>query len=797
MQISLNWLKEYVDIDISPDELADRLTMLGLEIESMERPGAEIRNVVVGQILSIEPHPDADKLVVCRTEVGEEAPIQIVCGAKNMKEGDKVPTAVVGATLPGGFEIARRKMRGIESQGMMCSGRELGISDDHGGLMILPEDMSVGEDAVKALGLDDVIYEIEVTPNRNDWSSMFGVARELAAYYGKTFKKPETHVQETGGKAQDLSSVTIEAPDLCPRYIGRVIKNVQIGPSPDWLVKRLIAAGQRPINNVVDITNFVLMETGHPLHAFDYDKLAQNRIVVRRAAKGEQLITIDGEKRTLTPDMLVIADAKNAVALAGVMGGQDSEVGDDTVNVFLESAYFDPICIRKTARAQNMITEASQRFQRGADPEMAYYAMERATQLMQELAGGEVAVGQLDAYPAPLEKREITLRYARTAQLLGAEVPVEDQKRYLTGLGFDLVHEDDASCTFVVPSWRHDCTQEADLIEEVARHFGYDQIASTMPLVRQSEAVFAPADRKIRALRRYLAGLGLNEALNMTFSSPKAVERAGLTGEYLEMVALQNPMSENQATMRSSLIPALINNVSANVRHGVHNVRLFEIGPVYRPGEEDLPSQSIRLGIALSGAYTKKHWSRPEHEVDFYDLKGLAEAIFNFLAVQPTLKPGSLGAMQAGQCGAILYGDKHLGWLGEIKKSVADQHDLEQKAFVMEIDLDPLLEKDASTPKYAAIPAFPPSLRDLAALVDQSVPAGALLDAAREAGGKYLKEVELFDIYTGKQIPQGKKSVALSLVFQSADRTLTDKATQKAFDSIVKKLRKEFGAELR
>ncbi|MDQ1256214.1 MAG: phenylalanyl-tRNA synthetase beta chain, partial [Candidatus Hydrogenedentes bacterium] len=413
MRISLNWLKEYVDIPVGVDELAHQLTMLGIEIEAIERPWAEITKIFTGKLLSIEPHPSADKLVVCKTDVGQAEPLQIVCGATNMKAGDIVPTAIVGATLPGGFNIAPRKMRGIESQGMMCSSRELAIGDDHDGLLILAPETPIGADFIALAGLDDTILEVEITPNRGDCASMIGVARELAALYGTAYRIPETPLTEGAQKAADLSRVTIEDADLCPRYIGRVLPSVQIKKSPLWMARRLIAAGQRPINNVVDITNYVLLETGHPLHAFDYGLLAENRIVVRRARAGESIVTIDGDTHPLKPEMLVIADAERPVAVAGVMGGKESEVGEGTARVFLESAFFDPISIRRTSRALGIQSEAAAHFQRGADPEMALYAINRTASLMQQFANAEIAQGLLDEYPKPLPRKEVTLRYDR------------------------------------------------------------------------------------------------------------------------------------------------------------------------------------------------------------------------------------------------------------------------------------------------------------------------------------------------------------------------------------------------
>ncbi|HEX72272.1 MAG TPA: phenylalanine--tRNA ligase subunit beta, partial [Candidatus Hydrogenedentes bacterium] len=611
--------------------LAEHLTMLGLEIEAIERPGAEISEVYIGQILSIEPHPDADKLVVCHTDIGREDPLQIICGATNMKVGDKVPTAVVGATLPGGFAITRRKMRGIESFGMMCSPKELGLGEDHQGLMILDPETPVGADAKTALGLDDVILEIEVTPNRGDWDCMIGVARELAAFYNTPCRIPVLRLDETGEAATALSSVTIEDPEKCPRYIGRVLDGVRVGPSPDWLCRRLIAAGQRPINNIVDITNYVLLETGHPLHAFDYDKLAENRIVVRCARPGESITTLDGAARKLTPDMLVIADAKAPQAVAGVMGGADSEVGEGASRIFLESAYFNPVSIRRTSRALGLITEASQHFQRGADPEMAVYAINRAAMLIQELAGARIAPGLLDAYPKPYVAPTIPLRYSRTNALLGTDIDGDTQRNMLQRLGFGINNITDGSCDCTAPTWRPDVEQEADLIEEIARLHGYDKIPVTLPQVRQSEMAFAPHESKLRKLRRLLVDIGLTELVNWTFSSKENVQRAKLSAEYLDMVALQNPLSENHATMRSSLIPGLLANAAFNLNHGVDRMAAFELGPVYKPfGNNDLPDERVCMGVILIGPREEPHWSKSPQPYDFYDLKGFAEAILDF-----------------------------------------------------------------------------------------------------------------------------------------------------------------------
>jgi len=801
MRISLHWLKEYIDIDVPAEELAAKLTMLGLEIESIERPGAEVSGVVTGKILSIAPHPKADKLVVCRTDIGRDEPLQIICGAKNMKAGDVVPTAVVGATLPGGFTIGARKMRGLESFGMMCSARELGLGEDHSGLLILDPGTPVGQDCVALLGLDDVVFEIEVTPNRGDWAGLIGVARELAALFGTTYRLPEITVDEGDAAAADLSSVIIEEPDLCPRYCGRVLTNVTIGPSPLWLCQRLIAAGLRPINNVVDVTNYVLIETAHPLHAFDYDALDENRIVVRRARTGETIKTIDGEVRTLSEEMLIIADASKPVAVAGVMGGHDSEVGETTTKVFLESAYFKPTSVRATARALGMMTEASQRFQRGADPEMALFAIQRAARLIRQVAGADVAAGVLDERPLRAKPIEVALRHERTNALLGTEVPAQEQERILERLGFEVVNRKAGAFTVRVPTWRHDVSHEADLIEEIARLYGYDRIAITLPRIRQNENAkdFGPFEKPSRALRRSLVGQGLTEMMHMTFTSPQAVANAGLNGPYLDMVSLQNPLSETMSTMRTSLMPRILATVSDNLKRGAGGLRAFEMGPVFFPSRgEDLPRQAERLAIVLTGPAAPAHWSGPPRPVDFYDIKGYAETVLDFFGLtDPAFKAGDFGPFDPLQTARIEADDVALGWMGLVRSGVLRKFDIEQATYLLELDLDRLLTRPAPVAQFEPMANFPPSLRDMAVVVDAHVPAGEISRLAQRTGGGLLKRVDIFDIYTGEQIPAGKKSIALSLVFQSPKRTLTDKDTQKAWDKILRTLQKEFGAELR
>lgn len=798
MQISFNWLKELVPLEADVDEIAERLTMLGLEIEAIRRPGEGIEKVYVGQILDIQPHPDADKLVVCQTETGAGETHQIICGAKNMKVGDKVPTAIDGAVLPGGFKIGSRKMRGVQSCGMMCSARELGLGEDHEGLLILDESAPLGEDICEYLGLNDVVFEIEVTPNRGDWASMIGVARELAAFYGKEINWPDETVQESGAPAAGCSSITIEdAADLCPRYAGRILRNVVVKPSPPWLCSRLIAAGQRPINNVVDITNYILMETGHPLHAFDYEKLHENRIVVRRARAGEKITTLDDESRQLEEEMLVIADGKDAQAVAGVMGGADSEVGEGTKTILLESAWFEARSVRRTARCLSLSTEASQRFQRGADMNMVPFALNRAARLMQELADAEVAPGILDTWPEKRDMPLVTLRYDRTTSHVGVEIPATDQKAFLQSLGFTLESEDDSSATFQTPSWRHDVRHEADLIEEVARLYGYENIPITMPPVRQSDSIFAPHATPLRNFRGYLAGQGLTEIINWSFGSTEALANAGVVAEEDTLVRLENPLSESYAVMRASLLPGLFGTGAYNAKRGRRDLQLFELGPVYlNRAEEILPEEPMHLGILLCGS-VPTHWSREERSLDFYDIKGCLENIGRFFKKEFSLVEAESTAFQSGQYAEIKWRKHHLGHLGKVSDETVKAFDLPENSYALEITLEPLLARLAGPNQFTAIPQYPASLRDLAVVVDKSLPAQQLLATTKQAAGPLLAAVEIFDVYSGKPLPEDKKSIALSLVFQSPERTLTDKDTQKAMDRIVARLQKESGAELR
>ena len=799
MRIPLSWLKSLVDIPEDLEALSQTMTQLGMEVESIEKVGADFSGVLVGQVVEIESHPDADKLSVCKTDVGQDEPLQIICGAKNFKVGDKVPTAVVGSVLPGDFKIDSRKMRGVKSFGMMCAPGELGLEGDDAGLLILPENATVGMELSEYLGISDHVIEIEVTPNRGDWAGMIGIARELAARYETQLKLPELSISSADG-GDPKTTITIDAPDLCPRYSGRVITGVKIGPSPDWMQQHLIAAGQRPINNIVDITNYVLMETAHPLHAFDFDKLNEGRIVVRRAADGEKIKTIDQEDRTLDSDMLVIADASVPVAVAGVMGGFDSEVGEGTTTILLESASFNPKSIRATSKKLNLRSEASQRFQRGSDIEMVEWAANRATQLICEIAGGEVSGALVDTYPSKIESATAPLRYARAGEFLGEDIDADKQDGYLARLGFAKAGQSNGSANFTIPTWRPDVSGEHDLIEEIARLHGYDNFPSTLPKISYAGAEDADHQRAIDNLRRQLASMGFTEFIGFAFTSEEAMASCRMESMKEASVPLSNPISENLAIMRPTLLPGMIERVATNLKKGAKGVRAFEVAPVYTKSEESDTGaiETLYLTIALAGQPSDRDWSRTQPGYDVYDIIGVCETLFTIYDVNKIRKSElEEGPYQSGQAIALAQRKTPIGTCGKVDPEVADQFNANADIFVAHLNLEVLLQPAKTAEINNDIPQYPASERDIAVIVAEDAPAGDIVTAAEKAGGSMLTKAELIDIYRGEQIPEGKKSLAINLVYQAPDRTLTDDDTEKSVKKILKTLAHQYSAELR
>lgn len=797
MNVSIKWLKEYVDFDLSPEGLAERLLMLGMEIESIKQLGEGLDRVVVGRINTVDKHPKADKLVLCNVDVGAGADAQIVCGAPNAREGLIAPVALIGAELPNGLTIKRAKIRGEESGGMLCSEQELAISEEASGLMELPDDMQIGAPIVEALGLDDVVLELEITPNRPDCLSMIGVAREISVAAGNPLKLPEVNVQQGTADIHNLTSVTIEAPDLCPRYAARVIQGVKIAPSPTWLQRRLEALGIGTINNIVDITNYVLMEYGHPLHAFDYHRLAENRIVVRRAEPGEKLKTIDAEERELTPDMLVIADAENPVALAGVMGGFDSEITDQTVDVLLESAYFHPPSIRKTSKDLGMHTEASHRFERGADPEGVIPALNRAAQLIVEIAGGEICSGIVDAYPGKRGATNIKLRPERANFILGTEISENEMRDILTRLGF--IVSDAFEVT--TPSFRPDVSQEIDLVEEIARVYGFDNIPTTLPRGDIPIPKVDPKENLRERVKTYLLQCGMMEAMNYAFYHPDVFDRIRLesTDPLRQAVQIANPLTEDQSIMRTTLLPSLLANAQRNRNHQINDVQFFECSKVFIPnGTGEYPNEPERVAGIIAGNLGAGVYGDPLRPADFFDIKGVVEGMIDRCGISDyTIVHTDHPAFHPGRRAEVRIEDKALCVFGEAHPEVLENYDLPHKAYLFELNFERLVSRVEPTKQFETIPIYPSVNRDLAIVLDADTPASRPTEIIKSAGGELVSALHLFDVYTGEQVPQGKKSLAFAIEYRSAAETLTDEIVDRVHGGILEQLERELGATLR
>ena len=797
MNVTLNWLKAYIDFEFSPSELADRLTMLGVEVESVKHLGTELEGVIVGSVTSIRPHPNADKLVLCQVDTGETEELQIVCGAPNAREGMLAPVATIGATLPVGLTIKRAKLRGETSQGMLCSEKELGLSGDAAGLMELSTDIPLGTPLSEALGLDDVVFELEITPNRPDCLSLIGVAREIRAETGNPLKLPTVDLQESGINIRDLTSVTIDAPDLCPRYAARVIQGVKVAESPAWLQQRLESVGIGVINNIVDVTNFVLMEYGQPLHAFDYHKLAENRIVVRRARDDEQITTLDEVERELTSDMLVIADAEKPVALAGIMGGYDSEITETTCDVLLESAYFNPLSIRATAKALGISTEASYRFERGADPGAVLAALDRAAQLIAELTGGTICDGIVDVYPGQQPLTEIQLRPERVNFVLGTTIETAEMVQILDRLGFD-VDTTGKVYQVVVPTFRSDVTREIDLIEEIARVYGYDNIPTTLPKGDIPVPAPTPKTEARRRIKHFLLAAGMMEAVNYSFCDPNCFDKIRLNADdpLRNTLQLRNPLSPEMSVLRTTLTPGLLENAQHNRNHQIDTIALFEIGGVFvHDGEEKEPE---RVTGVLAGQIGEGVYSDPYRHPDFFDIKGLVEGMLEVCGVVDwTLQKTDAPTFHPGRNAEVLLGDRRIGVFGEVHPEVLENYDLPYKAYLFEFDLEGLADAATFAKRFEPISIYPKVARDLAIVVDKETLSDMPTGLIYTTGGDSVDSVRLFDVYEGEQVPEGKKSLAYTITYHSATETLTDKAVNTLHDEVVKCLNRELGAELR
>ncbi|MEK6650536.1 MAG: phenylalanine--tRNA ligase subunit beta [Bacteroidota bacterium] len=804
MKILSSWLKEFVDVDWSPERFTEDLTMAGLEVEGFEDLAATFDRFVVGSVASCEKHPKADRLTVCHVDVGTER-LHIVCGAPNVAAGQKVAVGLLGATVPHNqhdpdgkpFVLAKVKIRGVESSGMICSARELGLGSDGDGILVLDPQATVGTSLAEHLGRTDVVYEVGITPNRPDCLSHLGVAREVAMLTGGTVRLPATAPNETGTAAEQLAKIEIRDADLCPRYCGRVLSNVRVSPSPPWLQHRLESAGVRPINAIVDATNYVMLELGHPLHAFDLDRLAGNSIVVRRAGSDRAFTTLDGKERGLQPDMLMICDAERAVAIGGVMGGANSEISGATTRILIEGAYFQPASVRRTARTLGLSTEASYRFERGADPAMASMAVDRAARLIQELTGASVHPGLIDVAPGRQEPAAVRVRVQRTNEILGTEIPGPRMREFLERIGAKVAEPYTGEFAVVPPSYRVDLTQEIDFVEEVARVHGYNNI----PTQTRSAIDFSPstAPPKVEEeVRAHLVGAGWREILAISLQQESL---AALTGE--TPVKVLNPVSAEMQALRTSMVPGTLEIIRMNHHQGSRNLRLFEVGKVYHRRGSDTNAlesyvEEVRLMLAWTGDHQLAAFDRAARSVDLMDLKGELDGLLSRLCLDKyrfipyradnTLTESSIGVEINGTYG---------GWFGEVRRELAQRFEIETPVFACELSL-PLLERVWTTERtFRALPRYPQVVRDLAFVVDRALPQGDLEASIRSNSGSLLESLVLFDAYEGAQAGEGKKSLAYSLAFRAGDHTLTDEEVDARILAIVEQARTSCGAELR
>lgn len=810
MRVAYKWLKELVEVNLPPEELADKMTMAGIAVEKVENLAQDLDRVVVGQVASMAKHPDADKLWICQIDVKSETR-QIVTGAQNLLEGDKIPVALDGAHLPNGVSIKPTKLRGVSSNGMLCSTSELNLEESdwsersRGGILILPEDAPLGTPMAEYLGLDGFVLELELYPNRADCLGMINVAREVSAITGGKLHLPpwaDGH-EPVLPKGEVATRVSINEADLCRRYAAMVIENVMIGESPAWMKERLLAAGMRPISNLVDITNYIMLEMGQPLHAFDLSTLKGNQIVVRRAKAGEKIVTLDDVERTLDDDMLVIADSESPVAVAGVMGGLDSEVTDKTRTILIEAAHFAGSSVRRTSRKLGLRSEASLRFEKGVNAANLVAVLGRVAELVEELGIGKPVGPVIDNYPSPLQQATVELTTAKVNEVLGLNLSDEDIERILAPLRFEMRWLEVGKLQVLVPFYRADINEEVDLIEEVARLHGFEKIGTTLPTGKTTLGKRTREQELQLKARKALAACGFTEVLNYSFTSPKALDRLGISVNHLwrEQVRILNPMRDELSLMRTTLLPGLLETAAKNISRRNLDLAIFEQGYVFLPKDKDmktLPEENNKIAGLTCGNLTKT-WNQAETSMDFYFVKGALEHLFAQLGVSnyTFAAVNDLPFMHPGRTANVVVRGKVAGFVGELHPDVIENYELAVKTYVFELDTNLLFPAADSKLKFTVIPRFPAVTRDMALLVDEAVPVEKVYRSIRKAGKELLREVSLFDVYQGPQVPQGKKSVAFSLLYQGPDRTLTDEEVTKLHDSIKKRLDQEFGAELR
>lgn len=794
MLVPLKWLRDYVDIDIDTQEFADMMTMTGSKVEKVDFFGKETNGVEVCKILEIEQHPDADRLKVTKVEVANGEILQIVTNATNIKVGDYVPVARIGAVLPGDFKIKKGKLRGVLSEGMFCGAEELTIPsafvEDHkkDGIYILDhqDSFELGMDVRDVLGINDALIEFEITSNRPDCRSIIGIAREAAVTLGKELKYPEIKVN---GSDEEMSFEIDIQTDLCKRYCGRVVKDVKVGPSPYWMQRKLIEAGMRPINNIVDITNYVMLELGQPLHAFDLDDIKYNKMNVKMAEEGEKFTTLDGVERTLTSDMLVIGNQDKTLDLAGIMGGENSEIKDTTTSIFIEGASFAKENIRATSKKLGLRTEASSRFEKGIDINLTEAAVNRACQLIEELGCGTVLNGMLDYYPQKEEVQKVTVNPVRINKLLGVNVPMDQFINILESLEFKCNLVSSEVLELEVPTFRLDITEDADILEEIARIYGYDNIPAANLEGNSTAGVKTDKQKFIDNVKANSIACGLNEILTYSFVSPRGVDKINLCAddEKRNFVKIMNPLGEETSVMRTTLIPNMLDVISTNISHKVEEVSAFECGNTFTP-QEGLPVESKKYCVGMYGK-----------EVDFFVLKGVVESVLNNVGLKGyEIEPETTNlTFHPGRCAKIVYNNIYIGTFGELHPDVIENYNLGQRVYVAEIDIDTVFENITLTKSYNPLPKYPSTSRDIALIVKDEVFVKQIEDIIKSNGEDLVESYKLFDVYKGAQIEKGHKSIAYSITYRSKDKTLTDEDVAKVHEKILSELSEKLNANLR
>ena len=802
MKVSLSWLKTFVSIDINPQELSSALTMAGLEVEAVSDRYAYLETVKVARIVRVKDHPDADKLKLCEVDTGDHI-YNVVCGAPNVRPDMLSPLALPGTRFPNDMLIEKGVIRGVTSEGMLCSQAELELGDDADGIMLLDPALTVGQSLSQALDLSDPIFEIDLTPNRPDCLSIIGIAREVAAILNQELTLPEKELPKPGDAIHQRTSVTVDAPTLCPRYAARLIENIKVAPSPFWLQERIRSVGLRPINNIVDITNFVLMEYGQPLHAFDFDRLSENRIVVRGAHEGEVFTTLDEKERRLSTDMLMICDGQKPVAVGGVMGGLNSEIESDTTNVLLESAYFSPASIRRTSKKLGLNTDASHRFERGIDPHVTLVAMERAARLIAELGNGQLVDGFIDVKSDLPEPPVILLSTRETNRLLGTDHTKDEIRHFLSAIDFESEAAEDDQLAVTPPSFRVDVTRPEDLMEEVARLSGYDNIPTTYPLIPAETREPSTIIDHRHTLKMIMTGFGFDEAINYSFMDTADCDRLLLDDQDYrrKVVAILNPLTEDQAVMRSLMVPGLLTSTQRNISQQTKTSRLFEIGKVFiGKGQTELPDEIEMLAGIWTGSRATATWNLMDTPCDFYDIKGIVEGLFTTLKIDnidfTRMRNDNYPFVKPGASAQIMRADVPLGLVGELHPKVLKNYDLKQTAFYFELDLNQLYGMIPESHQAKTISVYPAISRDVTVIIDRDIESIRLLDFIRDLDEDLVEQLNIFDIFADDPIPAGKKSVSFRIVYRSHEGTLEDSQINDLHKRLSQKLIDQFNAAL-